>query len=71
MKSIGNTVDIMQILVVSIFTKKGRDKKVFIYLFITYGFTWILNFCLFAEIRPSSSRGKIQQIYQFFCSLIE
>ncbi len=35
MKSIGNTVDIMQILVVSIFTKKGEIKKVF-YLFITY-----------------------------------
>jgi len=33
MKSIGNTVDIMQILVVSIFTKKGEIKKfLFIYL---------------------------------------
>jgi hypothetical protein len=32
MKSIGNTVDIMQILVVSIFTKKGEIEKFFIYL---------------------------------------
>jgi hypothetical protein len=65
MKSIGNTVDIMQILVVSIFTKKGEIKKfLFIYL-IPMALHEFRTFVLFAEIRLRPPGARFNKFINF------